>query len=133
MEPIRRVNVDFTATMLQELDGAAQELNVRRHAIIRTLLRQALDQHSGSSAGLDDARLSEIGSVARLATGLEKDVTAVPAAVETKWSDGQVEGQINRLKMLKRQMYGRAGFALPRAPRSTLRTATSRGAQGLVS
>ena len=45
MEPIQRVNVDFTAMMLQELDGAAKELNVSRQAVIKTLLRQALDQH----------------------------------------------------------------------------------------
>lgn len=45
MEPIQRVNVDFTATMLHELDGAAKELNVSRQAVIKTLLRQALDQH----------------------------------------------------------------------------------------
>ena len=44
MAPIQRVNVDFTATMLQELDGAAKELNVSRQAVIKTLLRQALDQ-----------------------------------------------------------------------------------------
>lgn len=44
MEPIQRVNVDFTATMLRELDGAAKELNVSRQAVIKTLLRQALDQ-----------------------------------------------------------------------------------------
>lgn len=45
MEPIQRVNVDFTATMLHELDRAAAELNVSRQAVIKTLLRQALDQH----------------------------------------------------------------------------------------
>jgi hypothetical protein len=44
MGPIQRVNVDFTATMLQELDGAAKELNVSRQAVIKTLLWQALDQ-----------------------------------------------------------------------------------------
>jgi transposase len=35
--------------------------------------------------------------------------------VETPWSNGQVEGQVNRLKTIKRQMYGRAGFGLLRA------------------
>ncbi len=45
MEPIQRVNVDFTAAMLKELDSAAGELNVSRQALIKTLLRQALDQH----------------------------------------------------------------------------------------
>lgn len=45
MGPIRRVNVDFTAHMLQELDQRAEELNVSRQAVIKTMLRQALDQH----------------------------------------------------------------------------------------
>jgi transposase len=46
---------------------------------------------------------------------LKKDFNAVIAAVETSWSNGQTEGQINRLKAIKRQMYGRAGFHLLRA------------------
>jgi transposase len=46
---------------------------------------------------------------------LTKDLAAVTSAVDTAWSSGQVEGQINRLKTLKRQMYGRAGFTLLRA------------------
>jgi hypothetical protein len=45
MEPVQRVNVDFTLAMLRELDSAAQQLNVSRQAVIKTLLRQALDQH----------------------------------------------------------------------------------------
>jgi hypothetical protein len=44
MGPIQRVNVDFTSPMLAELDKAAQDLNVSRQAVIKTLLRQALDQ-----------------------------------------------------------------------------------------
>jgi len=44
MEPIRRVNVDFAPAMLKELDGTAQELNISRQAVIKTLIRQALDQ-----------------------------------------------------------------------------------------
>lgn len=43
--PVRRVNVDFTSAMLKELDSAAGHLNVSRQAVIKTLLRQALDQH----------------------------------------------------------------------------------------
>jgi hypothetical protein len=42
--PIQRVNVDFTSPMLQELDIAAKELNISRQALIKTLIRQALDQ-----------------------------------------------------------------------------------------
>ena len=45
VQPIRRVNVDVTASMLEELDKAAQDLNVSRQAVIKTLVRQALDQH----------------------------------------------------------------------------------------
>jgi hypothetical protein len=45
VQPIQRVNVDVTASMLEELDKAAQDLNVSRQAVIKTLVRQALDQH----------------------------------------------------------------------------------------
>ena len=45
MPPIQRVNVDFTLTMLEELERAAKELNVSRQAVIKTLIRYALDQH----------------------------------------------------------------------------------------
>jgi len=45
VQPIQRVNLDLTAGMLEELDRAAQDINVSRQAVIKTLLRQALDQH----------------------------------------------------------------------------------------
>ena len=45
VQPIQRVNVDVTASMLEELDKAAQDLNVSRQAVIKTLVRHALDQH----------------------------------------------------------------------------------------
>jgi uncharacterized DUF497 family protein len=45
VQPIQRVNVDVTAGMLEELDKAARDLNVSRQAVIKTLVRQALDQH----------------------------------------------------------------------------------------
>jgi hypothetical protein len=44
MTPIQRVNVDLTLPMLSELDERARELNVSRQAVIKTLLRLALDQ-----------------------------------------------------------------------------------------
>jgi transposase len=66
-------------------------------------------------AGMIRADHSGISSLARFAAGLKKGLAAALAAVETCWSNGQVEGQINRLKTLKRQMCGRAGFALLRA------------------
>ena len=45
VQPIQRVNVDITATMLEELDKAAEELIVSRQAVIKTAVRQALNQH----------------------------------------------------------------------------------------
>ena len=44
MPPIQRVNVDFAGPMLSELDDAAREMNISRQAVIKTLVRQALDQ-----------------------------------------------------------------------------------------
>ena len=43
--PIQRVNVDFTFDMLKQLDDLAKELNISRQAVIKSYLRQALDQH----------------------------------------------------------------------------------------
>lgn len=57
---------------------------------------------------------SEIPELKRFVAGLERDHEAVMAAVEQHWSNGQVEGQVHRLKLLKRQMYGRSGFPLLR-------------------
>jgi hypothetical protein len=45
VHPIQRVNVDLTAQMLDELDQLASDLNVSRQAVIKTFIRQALDQH----------------------------------------------------------------------------------------
>ena len=77
---------------------------------------------------IEGARHCEYGPVVRFAYGLRKDLLAVSAAVETSWSTGQVEGQINRLKMIKRQMYGRAGFDLLRARVLPYSPATAAGA-----
>lgn len=64
---------------------------------------------------LDAARDSSIEEMSSFAVGLERDQAAVEAAISLPWSNGQVEGQVNRLKLLKRHMYGRAGFDLLRA------------------
>jgi len=44
-KPVQRVNVDFTVEMLRELDVVACDLNISRQAVIKSYLRQALDQH----------------------------------------------------------------------------------------
>jgi transposase len=55
---------------------------------------------------------SMVRQLQSFAKHLSADYDAVRAAVELAWSNGQVEGQINRLKTTKRQMYGRAGLDL---------------------
>jgi transposase len=57
---------------------------------------------------------SDIEHMKRLAKGNKQDYTAVKAAFTMDWSNGQVEGQINRLKTLKRELNGRASFDLLR-------------------
>jgi len=57
---------------------------------------------------------SEIADLQRFAAGLLQDKEAVQAGLTLAWSNGQTEGQVNRLKSVKRQMYGRAGFDLLR-------------------
>jgi transposase len=64
---------------------------------------------------LDDwIRAAEGGGFKGFAGSLRQDRDAVHAALTLPWSTGPVEGQINRLKVIKRSMYGRAGFDLLR-------------------
>lgn len=58
---------------------------------------------------------SGIKELRSFANGLQKDFLAVQAATVSEWSNGQTEEQINRLKLLKRQMYGRTKFDLLKA------------------
>jgi transposase len=64
---------------------------------------------------LSRAEVSPCPEVRQFAEGIRRDESAVNAAVTTRWSNGPVEGHVNRLKTIKRQMYGRAGFALLKA------------------
>jgi transposase len=63
---------------------------------------------------LDDAQNSPIPALRNFAVTLKRDYDAVKAALTFEWSSGQVEGQVNRLKVIKRIMYGRAKFDLLR-------------------
>jgi len=84
----------------------ARNLALRFAAIVRT---HAADQ---LKPWLVEAKDSQLGS---FALGLEQDAAAVHAALTLPWSSGQVEGQITRLKLIKRQTYGRAKLDLLRA------------------
>jgi len=66
-------------------------------------------------AWMDAATKSQLPEFENFVMVLRRDEAAVRAAASSKWSNGQTEGQVNRLKMMKRQMYGRANFDLLRA------------------
>ena len=78
----------------------------------------ALLIRSGSDAPLttwlDQLDQSGIAAFRSLASGIRQDEAAVRAALTLPWSQGPIEGTINRLKLLKRQMYGRAKLDLLR-------------------
>jgi transposase len=64
------------------------------------------------SSWIEDAKNSSIHELKAFATYLSNDIEAVKNCLLFKWSNGLLEGQINRLKVIKRQMYGRANFDL---------------------
>jgi transposase len=98
-------------TSLKQLCPAvaeAQRLLASFHSLVTERASARFD------AWLEQCEHSGIAEFVRFAQRLRRDDAAVRAALRSPWSQGPVEGQINRLKLLKRQMYGRAGFALLR-------------------
>ena len=67
------------------------------------------------AAWLADAQASALASFVSMANGIVADRAAVEAALTTPWSTGPVEGHVHRVKLLKRQHYGRAKLDLLRA------------------
>ena len=71
-------------------------------------------QHEKLEHWLERAEASGERALRSFAGGVRRDYAAVEAALRLPYSNGPVEGQVNRLKFLKRQMYGRAKFDLLR-------------------
>jgi transposase len=102
------------------LDQLCQvEANVARvDALSQAFLAMVRERRGAHlKAWMAEAMHSGIESLARFARGLQEDLTAVTAGLTLGWSNGVTEGQLHRLQLVKRQGYGRAGFALlrPRA------------------
>ena len=100
LDIIRACNVELAAA-LDLADGFADLIRKRSSATLSEWLAR------GESSSDTDLR--------RFAEGIRRDEACVQAAVTERWSNGPVEGHVNRLKTIKRQMYGRAGFVLLRA------------------
>jgi transposase len=87
----------------------------RAHGLSHAFLTMVRERRGADlEAWMVEAISSGIDAVARFARGLHDDLIAVKAGLTLEWSNGVTEGQIHRLKGLKRQGYGRAGFALLR-------------------
>jgi transposase len=86
------------------LDLAAELAGMLRKTVIQPL-----------TDWLTKAEGSGVPEVVSFAASLREDQEAVTAAITEAWSNGQTEGQVNRLKLIKRTMYGRAGMPLLRA------------------
>jgi transposase len=80
----------------------------------RTLERGAGRQGQHLNAWIAAAEASDIAPLRGFATGLLADYDAVLAGLSLPWSSGAVEGNVTRIKAIKRQMYGRANFDLLR-------------------
>jgi transposase len=98
----------LVSALLAQTPGLAATIAVakRLHLLLRRESQERLDGVLDSAAGT---------SLASFAASIRRDQAAVQAALNLPWTTSPAEGQINRLKTLKRSMYGRAGFQLLRA------------------
>jgi transposase len=96
---------------LCQLDAGIARAHALSEAFL-ALVRKRRGQDLGT--WIAEATHSGLEALARFARGLQDDLAAVTAGLTLPWSNGVTEGQIHRLKLVKRQGYGRAGFALLR-------------------
>lgn len=99
-------------TQLEQLEtsGAAVQTGIQLAQEFATLMRER--QPEKLDAWLARTEASGLAPLVSLANGIRKDYAAVKAGLTLEWSNGPTEGHINRLKQVKRQMYGRAKLDL---------------------
>jgi len=87
---------------------------IKQAVILANGFRTMMDQKNGVllNTWIERTISSDIKELSGFARGMLGDFNAVQNALSMQWSNGQVEGQVNKLKTIKRQMYGRASFSL---------------------
>jgi len=100
--------LDHLRTLSPEIDDTTYRLAHEFKRLVHARDQAALDPW------LVQAAHSHIKEIEGFAGGIRKDRAAIDAALTIEWSNGQLEGGVNKLKTLKRQMYGRASFDLLR-------------------
>ena len=95
--------------MLYDLSPKVSEASKLATRFIQMVKEQKKDR---LFSWIEDAQKCSAPRIRSFATGLASDYRAVEAALSFDWCNGQLEGQVNRLKTIKRMMYGRAKFDL---------------------
>jgi transposase len=101
-----------TAELLCRLSPEVRRAQQLAQSFIEVVKERRADELRG---WLIEAGRSGVAEFVTFANGVTSDFQAVRAALEYEWSNGQVEGQVHRLKLIKRQMYGRGKLDLLRA------------------
>jgi len=102
---------DLKQKILENSDEVRQGLSLLNK--FRTMVREK--QADKYEEWLQEAQNKSLVEFENFAKGLRRDNEAVKNALSEQWSNGQVEGQVNRLKFIKRAMYGRGNFDLLKA------------------
>ena len=112
--PLSALTVEQTQFVTPLGEGTPDVRVVRELALAFRQLMKARTV-AALSAWVETAEQCPVPEVRTFAVGIRQEYSAVAASLEYPWSNGPVEGQVNRLKTIKRQMYGRANFDLLRA------------------
>lgn len=100
--------------LIEQLSQLCEDVSIA-HQLARRFVTMVYERQADQfDTWLIDAENCGVADLTSFATGLRRDYAAVHAALTYRWSNGPVEGHVNRLKALKRLMYGRAKFALLR-------------------
>jgi transposase len=102
-----RLKLKSVLTHCPELDALTRHVRAFAQMLTQLQGHRLLDWISA-------VRTDDLPSMHTFVNGLERDLDAVTAGLTLRWNSGVVEGHVNRITMLKRQMFGRAGFQLLR-------------------
>ena len=101
-------------TRLEQLLNLSSDVQAV-YSLLQTFLSMVRERkHQELPSWMQQAVKSGVPELLSFVAGIERDYDAVHAALRLPWSQGVTEGKVNKLKTLKRVMYGRAGFALLR-------------------
>lgn len=102
-----RAQLDQLLTLSEEVRSV--------HALLQAFLSMMRERkHKQLRPWMEESLKTGIPELKSFVAGIERDYDAVKEALRLPWSQGVTEGKVNKLKTLKRQMYGRAGFPLLR-------------------